>query len=61
MSRTILLEPAKPWLGLNRHEESEYQRFYWEFIQWLDSDEEVGDLLEKAGYDHFKQSTKKHS
>jgi len=46
---------------LNRNEENDYQRFYWEFIQWLDSDEEVGDLLEKAGYDHFKQSTKKHS
>ena len=47
--------------GLNRNEENEYQRFYWEFIQWLDSDEQVADLLEKAGYDHFKQSVKKHS
>ena len=47
--------------GLNRNEENDYQRFYWEFIQWLDSDEQVAELLEKAGYDHFKQSTKKHS
>ena len=41
--------------GLNRKEENEYQDFFQEFIHWLDSDEEITEILTKAGYDQLKK------
>ena len=41
--------------GLNRKEEIEYQDFFQEFIHWLDSDEEITEILTKAGYDQLKK------
>ena len=41
--------------GLNRKEETEYQDFFQEFIHWLDSDEEITEILTKAGYDQLKK------